>query len=174
VGFLILLSIMLTYPTATETGRQRLRFWLDSGAVLVGAAGLAWSMALLLIDLDDLRSSMTRWAGHPAGDAVLSAVAERLRACVRDGDTPARLGGDEFALLLPGASVADAQRVADRLREALAVPVDAGGALVQVRASVGIAGTRGESGDALLRRADSAMYGAKQRDKRRRRSGAPA
>jgi diguanylate cyclase (GGDEF)-like protein/PAS domain S-box-containing protein len=123
--------------------------------------------ALLLIDLDDFKI-INDTLGHPAGDAVLCAVADRLRACVRHGDTPARLGGDEFAVLLPGASTTDAHGVADRLRLALLEPVEADGELLPVRASVGIAETLGESGDILLRRADSAMYAAKQQGKARR------
>jgi diguanylate cyclase (GGDEF)-like protein/PAS domain S-box-containing protein len=143
---------------------------LFSGRLADAAHGPA---ALLLIDLDDFKM-INDTLGHPAGDAVLSEVAERLRGCVRQGDTPARLGGDEFAVLLPGASAADAQLIADRIREALSVPVDADGELIQVRASVGVAETRGESGDALLRRADSAMYAAKQRGKARSQPGATA
>ncbi|OLE23512.1 MAG: hypothetical protein AUG44_22055 [Actinobacteria bacterium 13_1_20CM_3_71_11] len=121
-------------------------------------------VALLLIDLDDFKM-VNDTLGHAAGDAVLSAVAQRLRGCIRPDDTAARLGGDEFAVLLPGASAAVAARVADRLRAALAEPVLAEGALIPVRASIGIAETVAGDGEVLLRRADSAMYAAKQRGK---------
>ncbi|OLB78099.1 MAG: hypothetical protein AUI14_14080 [Actinobacteria bacterium 13_2_20CM_2_71_6] len=123
--------------------------------------------ALLLIDLDDFKL-VNDTLGHPAGDAVLCAVAERLRDCIRLGDTPARLGGDEFAVLLPGAAGAEARAVADRLRLALAEPVMADNEWVRVRASVGIAEAVRVDGELLLRQADSAMYAAKQRDKERR------
>ena len=120
--------------------------------------------AMLSIDLDDFKI-INDTLGHAAGDAVLCAVADRLRECVRREDTPARLGGDEFAVLLPGASSVDARWVADRLRVALMEPVAVDGEWIPVRASVGIAETLGESGDVLLRRADSAMYVAKQKGK---------
>ena len=124
--------------------------------------------ALLLIDLDDFKL-INDTLGHPAGDTVLCAVAERLRRCVRYGDVPARLGGDEFAVLLPGASRAEAQVFAERLSAALTEPVLADHDWVRIRASVGIADAGQVDGELLLRQADFAMYAAKQRDKERRR-----
>ncbi|MFC4062190.1 putative bifunctional diguanylate cyclase/phosphodiesterase [Planomonospora corallina] len=132
------------------------------------------AVALALIDLDDFKSVNDR-LGHAVGDALLTATAERLRACVRPGDTVARLGGDEFALLLTGISADEADGLAGRVVAALGTPVDAAGHHLLVRASVGLVGGRGGApadgpvADAseLLRRADLAMYAAKEQGKSR-------
>jgi len=122
--------------------------------------------AILLIDLDEFKA-INDTLGHHVGDAVLVAVAERMRACVRAGDTPARLGGDEFAILLPGATPATAAAVAERFLELLTEPVCAHDHLLQVRASVGVASEPADDPDALLRSADAAMYAAKRTGKGR-------
>jgi diguanylate cyclase (GGDEF)-like protein/PAS domain S-box-containing protein len=122
--------------------------------------------AILLIDLDEFKV-INDSLGHHVGDAVLVAVAQRLRACVRSGDTPARLGGDELAVLLPGADPAVAAEVAQRFLDALTQPVRAHGHLLHVRASVGIAAADQEDPGELLRHADAAMYTAKRDGKGR-------
>jgi diguanylate cyclase (GGDEF)-like protein/PAS domain S-box-containing protein len=122
--------------------------------------------AILLIDLDEFKA-INDTLGHHVGDAVLVAVAERMRACVRAGDTAARLGGDEFAILLPGATPAAAAAVAERFLELLGEPVYAYDHLLQVRASVGVASEPADDPDALLRSADTAMYAAKRSGKGR-------
>ncbi len=119
--------------------------------------------ALLFVDLDNFKAVNDTF-GHDAGDALLVRVAERLRGCVRTGDTVARLGGDEFVVLLEGpndsGSVARlAERVGERLR--LSVP---GAGPLEVTASVGVAfATAGTSASDLLAQADTAMYRAKGR-----------
>jgi diguanylate cyclase (GGDEF)-like protein len=128
-------------------------------------------VAVLLLDLDDFKT-VNDSLGHPAGDALLRRVAERLLAATRGCDTVARLGGDEFAVLLEGVrGDADAAVVAERVLDALAQPfvigdADGGVAEVGVGTSVGIARSGGGGVDALLRDADAAMYRAKQRGKR--------
>jgi predicted signal transduction protein with EAL and GGDEF domain len=94
-------------------------------------------------------------------------VAERLRAATRPGDTPARLGGDEFAVLLADASAADAEHVAQRIREALAEPFWLAGREMTAHASIGIAltGHNARTAEELLRNADIAMYVAKSDDR---------
>jgi diguanylate cyclase (GGDEF)-like protein/PAS domain S-box-containing protein len=124
------------------------------------------AVAILLIDLDEFKA-INDTLGHHVGDAVLVAVAERMRACVRAGDTPARLGGDEFAILLPGASPAAAAVVAERFLELLTEPVCAHEHLLRIRASVGVASEPTDDPDALLRSADTAMYAAKRAGKGR-------
>jgi diguanylate cyclase (GGDEF)-like protein len=119
--------------------------------------------ALLFIDLDRFKLVNDRF-GHARGDRVLQVVAERIRACVRPGDTAARMGGDEFAVLLEDVGSQDeAQVVADRLLEALGRPIDLGVAAPLVGGSIGLAmsGTGGDSAEDLLRSADVAMYAAK-------------
>ncbi|MFG1925298.1 diguanylate cyclase domain-containing protein [Cryptosporangium sp. NPDC048952] len=117
--------------------------------------------ALLYVDLDGFKPVNDAF-GHEAGDAVLIAVADRLRDVVREGDVVARLGGDEFALILPESSDADARQVADRILVALAEPVVAGGEEVVVGASIGlVAAARGDDAEGWLHRADAAMYAAK-------------
>jgi len=122
------------------------------------------SVAVLYLDLDDFKL-VNDGLGHSAGDRLLVAVAERLRACLRPFDTAARLGGDEFAVLIEDThSAEDAVRVAQRIEEALATPVPLDSHEVSVHASIGVVWGGGSShGDAeeLLRNADIAMYRAK-------------
>ncbi len=130
-------------------------------------------VGVLFIDLDDFKE-VNDTRGHAAGDHLLLAVADRLRACVRSGDTVARLGGDEFAIVVGGGAAAG-RRVGERFLHALARPVDVDGQPVLVHASLGLAdtatlcGARSElDGPAeLLRNADLAMYWAKSSGKNR-------
>jgi diguanylate cyclase (GGDEF)-like protein len=118
---------------------------------------------LLFVDLDHFKLVNDRF-GHAKGDRVLQVVAERIRACIRPGDTAARMGGDEFAILLEDIETQDeALVVADRVLEALVRPIDLGDSAPVVGASIGLAlsGTGGDTGDDLLRSADVAMYTAK-------------
>src|SRR5439155_17053370 len=99
-----------------------------------------------------------------AGDHVLIAVGERLRAAVRPADTVARLGGDEFVVLCEDmGGRAELLEVADRLRAAIAAPVVITGRQLFVTASVGLAasGSVTDAAPELLRHADTAMYQAK-------------
>ncbi|HZS13218.1 MAG TPA: EAL domain-containing protein, partial [Candidatus Dormibacteraeota bacterium] len=121
------------------------------------------SVAILYLDLDDFKL-INDGLGHSAGDQLLVAVAERLRACLRPFDTAARLGGDEFAVLIEDSrSPQDAVRVAQRVEEALATPFALDRHAVNVRASIGVvwAGHARADAEELLRNADIAMYRAK-------------
>jgi diguanylate cyclase (GGDEF)-like protein/PAS domain S-box-containing protein len=118
--------------------------------------------AVLVIDLDDFKI-VNDTLGHHAGDALLVAVAARLRGCARPADTVSRLGGDEFGVLLPGVSMPNATLIAERVRAAFAAPVTVDGRELTIGASVGLAvSAPGETPDALLRRADAAMYSTKR------------
>jgi diguanylate cyclase (GGDEF)-like protein len=118
---------------------------------------------VLFLDLDEFKS-INDEHGHAAGDEVLVAVADRIRAAVRPADLAARLGGDEFAVLLEDVDDTHGEDVAHRLLDLLAAPVLQG---VWIAGSVGIASTRSGSvgADELIRRADVAMYRAKEAGK---------
>ncbi len=121
------------------------------------------SVALLLMNLDRFKD-INNTLGHPNGDLVLQQVGCRLRDVLRECDTVARLGGDEFAVLLPSADTEGAILVARKILQALEVPCVLEGLPLQVEASLGIVvcPDHGEEADLLLRRADVAMYAAKQ------------
>ncbi|MGH2705819.1 MAG: sensor domain-containing protein [Actinomycetota bacterium] len=121
-------------------------------------------IAVLFVDLDNFKT-INDSLGHTSGDLVLVEVARRLRTCMRPADTIARLGGDEFALLVEEVGdLANAERIAERIREALRPPFHLQGREVYMQASVGIAyaepGAGG--GEELLRNADIAMFAAKR------------
>jgi diguanylate cyclase (GGDEF)-like protein len=120
-------------------------------------------LAVHFIDLDRFKT-VNDTLGHPLGDALLREAAERLRRCVREGDTVARLGGDEFAVVQTGLSDMDgATRLAARIVTAMAAPFDLAGHQVVIGASVGVsaAPSDGEDVDELLKKADMALYRAK-------------
>ncbi|TAJ13527.1 MAG: diguanylate cyclase [Planctomycetota bacterium] len=121
------------------------------------------SVGLLYLDLDGFKQ-VNDELGHAAGDRVLVAVAQRLRPLLREGDTLARLGGDEFAVLLPRMeSRAGAELVAERVLAAFAQPFARGTQPTQLGCSIGIAVAPedGDTVEALMHRADEAMYAAK-------------
>jgi diguanylate cyclase (GGDEF)-like protein/PAS domain S-box-containing protein len=120
-------------------------------------------LALFILDVDHFKQ-INDTLGHDAGDAVLQALAERLRTVVRPMDTIARLGGDEFALILPGiATPEEAAAVAERVLERLRQPVPHLGARLDCRASIGASlyPAHGISAGDLLKHADLALYSSK-------------
>ena len=123
-------------------------------------------IAVLFVDIDDFKT-VNDSLGHSAGDALLVELSQRIRGCLRAGDTAARLGGDEFAILLE--ETQDAEGVAERIGIALTEPFVLDMKEVFVTASVGISISEvGQGGaDELLRNADAAMYSAKSRGKAR-------
>lgn len=126
-------------------------------------------MAVAVIDVDHFKRINDRY-GHDVGDQVLKAVADAMRAICRDTDMLGRLGGEEFVALLRGIPDAHAFAAAERLREAVAqVRVPAGTELIAPTASVGVAClSPGDAGfDALLIRADHALYQAKSQGRDR-------
>jgi diguanylate cyclase (GGDEF)-like protein/PAS domain S-box-containing protein len=118
--------------------------------------------ALLYLDIDRFKQ-VNDTLGHAAGDGLLRDFAARLRECVRQTDTVARLGGDEFVVLLEDVKEdAAATRVAEKMLESARQPVLVDGRTVAVTTSIGIAfGAEGEDGEGWLRRADAALYAAK-------------
>ena len=132
--------------------------------MIVQASRHAKQLGVLFIDLDDFKL-VNDALGHAAGDELLRQVAGRLLRSVRSGDTVARISGDEFAAVLADlARPDDAAIVAQKIIDALAVPVDVGGKEVFAAASIGIATFPSDGADAesLLAAADAAMYRAKE------------
>ncbi|MGZ4493651.1 MAG: GGDEF domain-containing protein [Nocardioides sp.] len=124
--------------------------------------------SLLVVDLDRFKA-VNDTHGHVVGDAVLRAVADTLRSVARAEDVVARLGGDEFVLLAHGTDEVTGRRLADRVSRAIGeVEVATPSGPLRLAASVGVAttGPQVEAGQ-LLSAADAAMYGAKDRTRRR-------
>ncbi len=120
-------------------------------------------LALLFIDLDHFKN-VNDTLGHQTGDLMLKALAERLRANLRPEDTLSRQGGDEFVMALPGLDSIAAAHMAEQVLQSIVRPVSFGEHVASTSASIGIAifPEDGRNFDELSRRADAAMYQAKQ------------
>lgn len=122
--------------------------------------------ALFYLDLDDFKAINDR-QGHEAGDRLLRTVAQRLRGCVRAVDTVARFGGDEFVILLADferdrePAALQVHSVGEKILAALARPAGADASVHTASLGATLFGDRDEAVDAIVRRADSALYRAK-------------
>ncbi len=131
---------------------------------LLAAGREASCVAVMLLDLDRFKE-INDTLGHQSGDLLLQQLGPRLQSALRASDTVARLGGDEFAVLLPTvADPAAALATASKLLHALEEPFAIDGLVLELEASVGIAvfPEHGSDTQTLLRRADLAMYVAKE------------
>jgi diguanylate cyclase (GGDEF)-like protein len=129
----------------------------------IATAGRGHEFAVICLDLDRFKA-VNDTLGHPVGDGLLRAVADRMSACAREGDTVARLGGDEFAIIqLNVGQPEHAQLLASRILEAFRAPFDIEGHQIDIGISIGVAVAPGDgaSSEALLKNADIALYHAK-------------
>jgi len=135
------------------------------------AIGEGRPLSLIVCDLDRFKAINDTF-GHAAGDAVLRTVADKLSGSVRSPDLVARQGGEEFVIVLPNTPLADAERVADRLRRTVGeaeIPLAGGSGALRVTASFGVSEIAWDepSSDEALRRADEALYRSKHKGRNR-------
>lgn len=132
---------------------RRIAQWERDGTPLI----------LVLIDIDHFKKLNDRY-GHPAGDAVLQAVAQTLQITIRKADLAARYGGEEFAIILPGINFDEAKDVAERIRRLIEAQRFSYASLtLRVAVSIGISQLlTGEDADPFTKRADAALYSAKE------------
>ena len=126
-------------------------------------------MAVMFLDLDRFKT-VNDTLGHALGDRLLCEAAKRLREGVREDDTVARIGGDEFVVLLPRVGQGDgAARIAQSLLHKFVEPFPLDDNVLQVTISIGIAlfPQDGDDPETLLKKADAAMYRAKERGRNR-------
>ena len=118
-------------------------------------------LSIAMVDVDHFKSINDRF-GHEVGDQVLSEVANRLRRAIRQDDLLVRYGGEEFLVLLPNADTNCASQIGERMRAELTEQIPAEGTSIPVKISVGIAQRMpGDQVTTLMKRADSALYAAK-------------
>jgi diguanylate cyclase (GGDEF)-like protein len=159
------------------TGLPNRPLFVDRLIVALAQASRAnQKLAVLFLDLDrfkDINDSL----GHSLGDGLLKAVADRIRRCVREGDTVARFGGDEFTLLIPRIDhVEDAAKIAQKIIETLKIPFTIHEHELFVTTSIGLSifPTDGLDPETLVRNADTAMYRAKEQGRDNYQLYAPA
>jgi diguanylate cyclase (GGDEF)-like protein len=148
-------------PVTDAANRNLLRERIEQAIARMNKTGE--NFALLCVDLDHFKA-VNDMMGHMIGDALLRKVAERLRQCVRAGDTVARLGGDEFVILQAAVSeTADVANLANHILKSVVAPYEVNGSPVMVGTSIGIAMAPrdGATMDDLLGHADLALYRAK-------------
>jgi diguanylate cyclase (GGDEF)-like protein len=147
------------------TGLPNLTLFNDRlNTALAQAQRHGWRLAVMFIDLDDFKS-VNDLHGHQVGDRILQTVARRLQTMVRSSDTLSRRSGDEFLfLMLEAKDKTNVESFAARIVANICEPCDIDGLQLTVNASVGLAifPEDGLTAQALLARADSAMYGVKE------------
>lgn len=161
-----LLDMTLRDPLTGLNNRKAFAEQLTGG--LQRAQQQGGTLALLYLDLDRFKE-VNDGFGHDIGDALLIAIAERLRNTLRQPDRLYRLGGDEFTLLMPNGDLEGAQKLAERILAALTSPFELNGKRIDfISPSIGIAlyPQHAQEAEALIKAADSAMYQAKQQRNR--------
>ncbi|MCP5412583.1 MAG: GGDEF domain-containing protein [Alphaproteobacteria bacterium] len=153
----------MTDPLTGIANRKAFDNAMQQAMEQVGETGE--SVALLLCDIDHFKKFNDTW-GHQTGDQVLRLVATCLAENVKGRDTAARYGGEEFAVLLRGTNLAAATQVANQIREAVKtkklVKKSTGDVLGTITISIGVSQiSAGEPAEAVIRRADACLYGAK-------------
>ena len=151
------------------TGVPNRRWFQDrAAAALLEASRHGHPLGAVFIDVDHFKQINDR-LGHEAGDLVLKATARRIDGVRRSEDLLCRYGGEEFVLLLPHADLAQSAMFGERVRSAIgSIPIEAKGQTLTVTVSVGVACFRfGELVEALIKRADEAMYRAKEKGRNR-------
>lgn len=147
------------------TGLPNRRMFLDRLNVFLSHARRDKHMlAVMFVDLDRFKQVNDSF-GHKTGDSLLVAVSERMKRCLRDGDTLARLGGDEFTAILPALDhPGSVINVAQKILDCCTTPVNIDGRELSITASIGIGifPNDGEDADSLLNKADMAMYRIKE------------
>jgi len=149
----------------TGIGNRR-AFDVAVAAVLQDRPTNGCLFSVLLVDIDDFKRFNDTY-GHLIGDRVLRFVARVLKSSIKGRDTAARYGGEEFAVLLPGTAIENARSVAEQIRKEVAAGVlkdtNSGREFGRITISVGVGTYRnGETMDAVMDRADKALYRAKQ------------
>lgn len=152
------------YDALTEIHNRR-AFAARAEAQLAAGARSGKQTVLLLFDLDHFKSVNDRF-GHPGGDAALKGFSQVVQGQLRNVDLFGRIGGEEFAALLPGMSIEDACRAAERLRQAVAqLSIVHGNEAISLTVSIGVAASDAAAAtlDDLMVRADASLYEAKTR-----------
>jgi two-component system cell cycle response regulator len=139
--------------------------------LLPSLVGAGKTLAFLIIDVDHFKRVNDTY-GHDVGDEILREFARRISANVRGIDLACRFGGEEFVVIMPDTDAAVAWSVAERLRasvECAAFPISRAPGGLNITVSIGVAGSEGphDTADALLRRADQALYRAKHTGRNR-------
>ncbi|TCS73803.1 PAS domain S-box-containing protein/diguanylate cyclase (GGDEF)-like protein [Sulfuritortus calidifontis] len=153
----------LAYYDALTSLPNRALFQDRLGQAIATASRHQKLVGVMLMDLDQFKV-INDTLGHETGNALLQAVADRLKHCLRESDTVARLGGDEFAIALTDIStIEDVVQIAQKVLDEFVCPFTIAGKELFVSASIGITLYPFDGSDAslLLRNADSAMYHAK-------------
>ena len=158
--------------TDSLTGLHNRRYFEKHLAALVEqAGGRGKPVSVLVLDIDHFKSINDTF-GHPAGDAVLTEFSQRVRRAVRGIDLASRFGGEEFVIAMPDTDATLAYVVGERLRQKIAgepFAVGEAGHPIAVTVSIGVSSLNGpeDTPDAILKRADQALYKAKREGRNR-------
>ncbi|MGI9436826.1 MAG: putative bifunctional diguanylate cyclase/phosphodiesterase [Geminicoccaceae bacterium] len=161
------IAYMARHDALTGLGNRTL--FRDEMMRALVRAGRGEKVGVLCLDLDRFKN-VNDTLGHPVGDALLEAVADRLRSCVREVDTVARLGGDEFAIIVHEASHLEGViTLAERIIASISAPYEIRDQQLNIGTSIGIAiaPRDGKDPDRILKAADLALYRAKEDGKGR-------